>query len=240
MKLDSSRVPAHIAFIIDGNGRWAQRRGLPRHFGYKVGYDNLKKRAIDAFDLGVKVVSVYGFSTENWKRPQEELEKLFDIFKRAFTEEIDLLNEKGIRIEVMGDYTKFPEKIVENCRELIETTKHNNKCILNLGLNYGSRAEMLRGINKLLSEGKTEITEADIDGCLYTANYPPLDFLIRTSGEQRLSNFMLWQVAYTEFYFPKVLWPDFSKRDLVKSLKVYQKRNRRFGGLNTKPTKEGE
>lgn len=231
MKLDSNKMPVHIGLIIDGNGRWAKRRGLPRSFGHKMGFETLKKRIFDAFDLGVKVLSVYGFSTENWNRPQPELDCLFDIFGGFFQEEIAKFNERGVRVQIMGDYHKFPEKVVENCDLLIKSTENNENFVLNLGLNYGGKDELVRGINLLIDSGKKEITKEDVDSCLYTSNLPPLDFLIRTSGEQRISNFMLWQMAYAEFYFPKVYWPAFSKHHLIKAIKIYQSRNRRFGAI---------
>ena len=140
----------------------------------------------------------------------------------------------------MGDYSVFPEGLVEKCSQLIEDTKDNDKMILNLGINYGGKDELIRGINNLIAEGKTEITKEDIDGSLYTANMPPLDFCVRTSGEQRISNFMLWQIAYSELYFPKVMWPSFNKKHLLKALKVYQKRNRRFGAIKEDKKEENK
>lgn len=231
MKLIKEKLPVHIGYILDGNGRWAKRRGLPRSAGHKVGFDTLIKVIFDTFDLGIKVISIYGFSTENWGRPQEELDGVFKLFDRFFDEEILEMNKRGIKLQIMGDYTKFPENIVNHCNKMIEETKDNENFILNLGINYGGRDELVRGINNLIESGKTEVTKEDIDSCLYTANLPPLDFCIRTSGEQRISNFMLWQIAYSELYFPKVLWPDFNKKHLIKALKNYQKRNRRFGKI---------
>lgn len=231
MKLDVNNIPTHVGFIIDGNGRWAKKRGLPRSFGHKMGFETLKKRIYDTFDLGVKVISIYGFSTENWNRPQPELDCLFDIFGGFFQDEIDKFNERGVRVRIMGDYHKFPEKVVENCDLLISSTAQNDKHVLNLGLNYGGKDELVRAINTMLKEGKSEIKKEEVDDYLYTKDLPPLDFLIRTSGEQRISNFMLWQMAYAEFYFPKTYWPAFSKRQLLKAIKVYQSRNRRFGAI---------
>lgn len=233
MKLILEKMPKHIGFIMDGNGRWARLRGLPRNVGHKAGAEALKKIVFDAFDLGIQIISVYGFSTENWNRPKEELDGLTDIFNTylRYDEWIDTLNERGVRVQIMGYYTAFPEKVVTACDKLIEDTKNNDKFTLNIGINYSGRDEIVRGVNKLISEGKTELTVDDIDNSLYTANLPPLDFCIRTSGEQRISNFMIWQMAYSELYFPKVLWPDFNKKHLLKALKNYQRRNRRFGGI---------
>ena len=238
MKLIPERLPKHIAYIIDGNGRWAKRRGLPRSAGHKVGFNTLQKMIYETFDMGIQVLSIYGFSTENWNRPQEELDGLFDLFSQLFEDDIVKLNEKGVRIQIMGDYTKFPEKVVANCERLIDATKDNDKFVLNLGINYGGKDELVRGINNLIASGKTEITKEDIDSSLYTANLPALDFCIRTSGEHRISNFMLWQIAYSELYFPKVYWPDFNRKHLVKALKNYQKRHRRFGAIKEDKKKE--
>ena len=231
MKLVAEKMPVHIAYIIDGNGRWAKRRGLPRSAGHVVGFETLRKMIYETFEIGIKVLSIYGFSTENWNRPQEELDGLFSLFGRLLDDDIAKMNEKGIRVQVMGDYSAFPEAVVKNLDNLIESTKDNDKFVLNLGLNYGSRDEIVRGVNNLIASGKTEITKDDITASLYTGNLPPLDFCIRTSGEQRVSNFMLWQIAYSELYFPKVMWPSFNRRHLIKALKNFQKRNRRFGAI---------
>ena len=240
MKIIKEKLPIHIAYIIDGNGRWAKKRGLSRSAGHKVGFETLKKMIYETFDLGIKVISIYGFSTENWNRPQEELDYLFEIFSQLFDDDILKLNERGVRLQVMGDYTAFPEKVVNNVEKMLEKTKNNDEFVLNLGINYGGKDELVRGINNLIAEGKTSITKEDIDSSLYTANLPPLDFCIRTSGEQRISNFMLWQIAYSELYFPKVYWPAFTKRHLIKALKVYQKRNRRFGAIKEDKKKESK
>jgi len=231
MKLVKEKMPQHIAFIIDGNGRWAKRRGLPRSAGHKVGFETLKKTINNVYDLGIKAMSVYAFSTENWNRPKDEIDGIINLVKTIFEGDLLNLKQRGIKFQIMGDYSVFPEDLVEKCTQLIEDTKDNDTMILNLGINYGGKDELIRGINNLIAEGKTEITKEDIDSSLYTANMPPLDFCVRTSGEQRISNFMLWQIAYSELYFPKVMWPAFSKKHLVKALKAYQKRNRRFGAI---------
>ena len=240
MKLVKEKMPQHIAFIIDGNGRWAKRRGLPRSAGHKVGFETLKKTINNVYDLGIKAMSVYAFSTENWNRPKEEVDGIIALVETIFDGDLLNLKERGIKFQIMGDYSVFPEGLVEKCSQLIEDTKDNDKMILNLGINYGGKDELIRGINNLIAEGKTEITKEDIDGSLYTANMPPLDFCVRTSGEQRISNFMLWQIAYSELYFPKVMWPSFNKKHLLKALKVYQKRNRRFGAIKEDKKEENK
>lgn len=240
MKLIKEKLPVHVGFIIDGNGRWAKRRGLPRSAGHKVGFEVLKRRIYDTFDLGVKYISIYAFSTENWNRPKEELDGLFSLFDRLFDEDVLNMKERGIKLQIMGDYSAFPENLVKNCEKLLEETKDNDKFVLNLGINYGGKDELVRGVNKLIKEGKTEVTKEDIESSLYTANLPPLDFCVRTSGEQRISNFMLWQIAYSELYFPKVMWPSFTRNHLIKALKVYQKRNRRFGAIKEDKKEESK
>ena len=238
MKLIKEKLPVHIGYIIDGNGRWAKKRGLPRSAGHKVGFETLKTIIHDTFDLGIKVISIYAFSTENWNRPKEEVDGLIKLFDTIADADVFRLKERGVRFQIMGDYTKFPENMVKSCEKLIEETKDNTEFVLNLGINYGGKDELIRGINNLIKEGVTEVTKEDIDRSLYTANLPPLDFCIRTSGEQRISNFMLWQIAYSELYFPKVYWPSFNKRHLTKALLNYQKRNRRFGAI--KENKKGD
>jgi len=189
MKLIREKMPEHIGIILDGNGRWAKKRGLSRSVGHKMGYLTLKKRIQDAFDLGIKVISLYAFSTENWKRPQEEIDGLYKIVNEFFEKDSLNLMENGARLQLMGDYSVFPQEIVDNANKLIEQTKDNEKHILNIGVNYGGQDELVVAVNKCIKDGKEEITKEDISNNLYTSNLPPLDFVIRTSGEQRLSNF---------------------------------------------------
>ena len=226
-----SKLPKHIAFIIDGNGRWAKRRGLPRMFGHRAGIKTLEENIIECRNLGVDVVSVFGFSTENWNRPQAELDGLFDLFEKFFTNNtIDFMG-LGIKVRVMGDYTKFPPHLVDNANALIEQTRDNNKMILNMGINYGGHDDILHAVNNMIKDGVEVVDKKTMENYLYTAGLPALDFVIRTSGELRISNFMLWQMAYSELYFPKTYWPDFNKKHLYKALKSYQKRNRRYGAI---------
>ena len=223
-------IPNHICFIIDGNGRWAKLRGLPRKEGHKKGMKTLEKVYDMVKEVGIKYLSIYAFSTDNWNRPKEEVDGLIKLFDKAVD---DFKKDKyaGTRIEFFGDLSKFSEKIDRKAKEIMENTKSNTDYHINLCMNYGGREDILRAVNSLIKEGKTEITAEDISSHLYTKNCPDPDFIVRTSGELRLSNFMPWQSTYTELYFPKTLWPDFSKEDLIESIKEYSSRQRRFGAI---------
>ncbi len=225
------KLPKHIGFIVDGNGRWAKKRGMPRSFGHKVGLETLKQNIFSSFKLGIQVVSIFGFSTENWNRPQEELDGLFELFTNFLKSGGFDFDTMGIRLNVMGDYTKFPKNLADEIERTLERTKHYTNFVLNLGINYGGQDELVRAVNKLIKQGKTAVTKQDIEDNLYTAGLPKPDLVIRTSGEYRISNFMLWQMAYSELYFTKTYWPDFKFKGLIKALKNYQKRNRRFGAI---------
>lgn len=221
----------HLAIIMDGNGRWAIKRGKPRLFGHKAGIESLK-RTIDAcIALNIKILSVYAFSTENWKRPKEEVDGIMELINEFCESDMHNCETKGIKVISMGDPSRLPEKLQKSLKKVIEETKNNDKFILNVGLNYGARAEIVRACNNIIKDGLQNVTEQTFANYLYTANLPDPDLIIRASGENRLSNFMLYQCAYSEFYFPKVHWPDFGYKIIKKAIKVYQKRNRRFGGL---------
>lgn len=225
------KLPNHIAYIIDGNGRWAKARGLSRSLGHKAGFNNLKKILKESFyNYGIKYVSVYAFSTENWNRPKAEVDYLIDLFTDYVSNDF-MKQFPKVKLNIMGDYTVFPDKLQENANKTIEATKGETDFVLNLGINYGGRDEIVYAVNKLIGNGETNITKEKISGALYTANIPDPDFIIRTSGEQRLSNFMLWQCSYSELYFPKVHWPSFGKKELKKALVEYTKRDRRFGKI---------
>lgn len=225
------KLPNHIAYIIDGNGRWAKARGLSRSLGHKAGFNNLKKILKESFyNYGIKYVSVYAFSTENWNRPKAEVDYLIDLFTDYVSNDF-MKQFPKVKLNIMGDYTVFPDKLQENANKTIEATKDETDFVLNLGINYGGRDEIVYAVNKLISNGETNVTKEKISGALYTANIPDPDFIIRTSGEQRLSNFMLWQCSYSELYFPKVHWPSFGKKELKKALVEYTKRDRRFGKI---------
>ena len=229
--IDKNRIPNHIAIIMDGNGRWAKKRFLPRLAGHKAGVDALKKVTEAGKDLGVKVMSFFAFSTENWKRDKEEVNGIFDLVKTHLTENYERFITSNVKIQTMGDISKLPADLYNLLVDVTEKTKNNTEFIVNIGLNYGSKSELVRACNSLISKGVTSVTEDDIQKELYTSNLPDPDLIIRTSGEQRLSNFMLYQAAYSELYFPKTYWPDFNKSHLIKAIKEYQSRDRRYGNI---------
>lgn len=229
-KVSFTKLPKHIAFIIDGNGRWAKARGLARTIGHKYGFDNLIKMINATFEFGIKHISIYAFSTENWNRPKSEIDYIFNLVEGWFEDDV-LSQFPQTKINIMGDITKLPKSLQSHIVNITEKTKGETKKYLNIGLNYGGRDEIVMAVNTALKQGKTEITKEDISNNTYTKNQPDPDFIIRTSGENRVSNFMLWQNAYSEWYFPKVYWPAFTKKHLVLALQEYQKRNRRFGAI---------
>lgn len=221
----------HLAIIMDGNGRWAIKRGKPRLFGHKAGIESFKRVIKACGELGIGVLSVFAFSTENWTRPQEEVDGIMNLITEFCEQDLDNAITNGVKVVTMGDLSKLPQKLQDSLNNVIEKTKNNNKLILNIGINYGARAEILRAVNNIIKDDIKECDEQTFNSYLYTANLPDPDLIIRASGEKRLSNFMLYQCAYSEFYFPKIHWPDFNKKVIEKAIKVYQKRNRRFGGL---------
>ena len=227
------KLPQHIGFIIDGNGRWAQAKGLPRTKGHEQGVKNLDAVIKECFyTYGIPVVSIYGFSTENWNRPQAELNYLFKCFTNYLKVNSFVKKYPHVRLNIMGDYTKFPAELVKNANEVLAATKDETQFILNLGINYSGQDEIVRAVNLMLADGlEPNINRETMQKYLYTAGQPLLDFVVRTSGEQRLSNFMLWQVSYAELYFPKVHWPAFEKQDLHQALLEFQSRDRRFGAI---------
>lgn len=223
-------VPKHIGIILDGNGRWATKRGLPRNYGHRKGVEAIFRTIEASLKFGIKYMSVFAFSTENWKRSKEEIDGIFSLVKEFFESEIDKIVTSGVKINFFGDLTAFSEDIREVLYKAVELSKNNNKLTFNMCLNYGGKQDIVQSVNNLISNGKKMITEQDISDNLYSKGMPDLDFVIRTSGEERLSNFMVYQAAYAELYFPKVLWPDFNEKELWKALVVYSKRKRRFGG----------
>lgn len=236
-KIDMNNLPKHIAIIMDGNGRWAKSRFLPRNFGHQEGMERVIDVVENCSSLGIKYLTLYAFSTENWKRPTEEVAGLMNILVIYIRRELNKLHNNNIKLNILGDISKLPEKPRLEVERAIVKTKDNTKMVLNIALNYGGRDEIIHGINELLKEVKMgkmnidSITTEDFSNYLYTRGQPDPDLLIRPSGELRISNFMLYQMAYSEFWFSNVLWPDFKEKNLYTAIIEYQKRNRRFGGI---------
>lgn len=236
-EIDPNNIPAHVAIIMDGNGRWASKRGLPRAAGHRSGMAAIKEVAIAAGELGVKVLTLYAFSTENWKRPRDEVDFLMKLPQEFLARELEELNKNNVQIRMMGWKEDLPEHTLRAVEEGIKATSGNTGLILNFALNYGSRREMLAGIRQiaeLVRDGKLcpeDIDEALFSNMLHTRSLPDPDLLIRTSGEQRISNFLLWQLAYTELAFVDVYWPEFTREHFRAVIGMYQKRNRRYGAI---------
>ena len=230
-------VPQHVAIILDGNGRWAKSKGMPRNYGHVQGSKNVERICEEAWRLGIKYLTVYAFSTENWNRPQDEVDALMNLLRRYMKTCLTTAAKNDMKVRVIGDITRLDEDIRSRILELEEATKNNGGLNFQIAINYGSRDELVRGIRRLAQDcvdnkqDPAEITEAVIERYLDTHGIPDQDLLIRTSGEQRLSNFLLWQLAYTEFYFTDVHWPAFTKEELIKAIEQYNKRDRRFGGV---------
>jgi undecaprenyl diphosphate synthase len=238
-------VPNHIAIILDGNGRWARSKGMPRSYGHVVGCDNLEKMCNIICDMGVRYLTVYAFSTENWKRSQEEIKVLMNLFRRYLKRCERSARRNQMRVKIIGDPEGLAPDIRKSIRELEKMSEDYDRMFFQIALNYGSRDEILRGVSRLaedarqgkLPEGK--ITEETFSSYLDTAGIPDPDLLIRTSGEQRLSNFLLWQLAYTEFYFTDVPWPAFDRQELIRAIEKYNERDRRYGGIKGQTPKGG-
>ena len=234
-------IPQHIAIILDGNGRWAKKKGMPRNYGHTQGSKNVERICEDAYKMGVKYLTVYAFSTENWKRPKDEVDALMNLLRNYMKTCLKTAEKNRMRVRVIGDKTALDDDIRRRIAELEEATKNNDGLCFQIALNYGSRDEMIRAMKHMSADcvnGKInpdEIDEKMFESYLDTHDIPDPDLMIRTSGEQRLSNYLLWQLAYSEFYFTDVLWPDFTKEDLTKAIEYYNGRDRRFGGV-----KEGE
>lgn len=237
--IDKSRMPAHVAIIMDGNGRWAKKRGLPRLAGHNAGMQAMKEIVKRASVLGVKNLTVYAFSTENWKRSDEEVGGIFKLLIKYVDSELKELHSNNVRVRILGDYSVIPKLAIERLEKSLETTKNNTGLQFNIALNYGSRKEIVRAVNNIIEDMENDIISGEIDEetisrYLYTGdengNIPDPDLIIRTSGEERLSNFMLWQSAYSEFEFTDVLWPDFTPEEFERLIEAFQNRDRRFGG----------
>ena len=237
VKIDSTRIPNHLAIILDGNGRWAKERGMPREFGHKRGFKNLLNVAKHCNELGVKCLTVYAFSTENWNRPKEEVDFLMSIPSLFVKERFGSLDNTDVVINFIGRKDRFPKETLESINQIMEKTKDNKGMKLNIAFDYGSKNELVTAFKSVASkvlDGSiklNDINEEIIENNLFTKDDPKLDLLIRTSGEVRISNFLLWQLSYAELYFTEKYWPEFNKNELFKAIKDYQKRNRRFGGL---------
>ncbi|SJZ64915.1 undecaprenyl diphosphate synthase [Selenihalanaerobacter shriftii] len=233
----SRDLPEHIAIIMDGNGRWAKKRGLPRKAGHKNGVRRLKEIVKIVKKLGIKYLTVFAFSTENWERPEKEVNFLMKLFSRTLDNDAKELHEQGVKIRVLGRQKGLPTEIKNKVENIIELTKRNQALNLNIALNYGGRAEIVDATKELITKVQEEVLDLDeideriLSKELYTKDIPDPQLLIRPSGEMRISNFLLWQLAYTEFWFTSTLWPDFSEEDLLLAIADYQSRERRFGGL---------
>ena len=230
-------VPRHVAIILDGNGRWAKSKGMPRNYGHAQGAKNVELICEEAWNLGIKYLTVYAFSTENWSRPKDEVEALMTLLRNYLKNCLKRAKNNNMRVRVIGDTGRLDEELRKQIEALTEATKDYDGLNFTVALNYGSRDEILRAVNHIFSdmeEGileKGEVTGELMESYLDTAGIPAPDLLIRTSGEQRLSNFLLWQLAYSEFYFTDVHWPDFNRQELVKAIESYEKRDRRYGGV---------
>lgn len=235
--LDMNNIPNHIAIIMDGNGRWAKAKNLPRSMGHKAGVETIRRILKECSRLGVKNLTLYAFSTENWARPKEEVGALMKLLVAYLKKEVKECNENGVRMNALGDVSKLPKECKVALEDAMEITKNNTKINLNLALNYGGRDEIVRAVKLISLDVKNnKIKEEDINGklienYLYTKGIPDPDLIIRPSGEQRLSNFLLWQCAYSEFWYSDINWPDFKEEDLKKAITDYQSRDRRFGKI---------
>lgn len=230
---DIKHLPVHVAIVPDGNGRWAERRGLPRLMGHRAGVR--KMRAICEYldDYGVKCVTLYGFSSENWGRPKEEIAGLFKILKERIEKDVPKLHERGVKVRHIGRLYQLPDWLQQSVTSAMELTKDNTGMVLNLAFNYGGKVEIVDAVRRIVADRvpPEKIDEKLFSRYLYTAGLPDVDLLIRTGDELRLSNFLIWQTAYSEYYFTDVLWPNFGKKDIDKALIVYSQRERRFGAL---------
>lgn len=237
--IDPERLPAHIAIIMDGNGRWAKRRSLPRVAGHSAGVGPVRSTVETCARLGIKVLTLYAFSVENWKRPRAEIETLWRLLRFYLKKELPELQKNGIRLQAIGRLEALPAPVRAEMESVVEATSRNRKLLVNLAINYSGRSEILDAVNTIIENARREgrldslrIDEDTLAAKLYTASSPDPDLLIRTSGEMRISNFLLWQIAYSELYVTETLWPDFNRTELLKAILDYQKRDRRYGGLS--------
>ncbi len=233
--INIDKLPKHIAIIMDGNGRWAKQKGLIRAFGHEKGTKSVRETVEACAEIGIENLTLYAFSTENWNRPKLEVKTLMRLLVSSLKKEIRTLQDNNIKLNAIGSLSLLPKKVHDELKEVIDKTKNNSRMTLTLALSYGSREELVQAVKEISNKVKNniisckKIDETIINEHLYTQNLPDVDLLIRTSGEQRISNFLLWQIAYAELYFTEVLWPDFTKQELYKALYNYQNRERRFG-----------
>ncbi len=236
MEFDKSvltKIPVHVAIIMDGNGRWAKQRGLPRTEGHRAGTENMRPVLTAAVEFGIQMLTVYAFSTENWGRPEDEVRGLMNILEDTITRETPELHKNGVRLRHIGSLDGVSEAMKQAIQNAIELTQHNDRITLNVAFNYGGRAEILNAVKRMIQDGVTpnQIDEKFFERYLYTAGLPDPDLIIRTAGEMRLSNFLIWQAAYAEYYSTPTYWPDFDKAELYKALVAFSQRQRRFGKL---------
>lgn len=235
--INLDKVPAHIAIIMDGNGRWAKSRFMPRTYGHKVGVETIRKVVKECSRLGIKYLTLYAFSTENWKRPKDEVSALMGLLVKYLRNELEELHKNNVKILTIGDISKLPQACIEELDHAKEKTKDNRGLVMSLALNYGGRNDLINAVKNISQEvvdGKISVEDIGddlISSHLSTKESPDPDLVVRTSGEQRLSNFLLWELAYSEFYFTDIHWPDFDEKELQKAIFAYQSRDRRFGGI---------
>ena len=236
LDLSAVRVPKHVAIIMDGNGRWARRRSLPRVAGHRAGAETLRRIINACVEFGIKILTIYAFSTENWDRPEREIRGLMKIFTRVLDQELEELHAQGVCLHHLGDLNGIEPELQQKVLDAIELTKDNERLILNVAFNYGGRAEILHAVREMLADeiSPDELTEELFSSYLFTKGLPDPDLVIRTSGELRISNFLIWQAAYAEYYATPAYWPDFGREDLYEALVAYSQRERRFGGLPEK------
>ncbi len=228
--IDMTNIPAHVAFVMDGNGRWAKAKRLPVSVGHSKGVERVEDTIEMGIELGIKYMSFYAFSTENWKRDKEEIDHLFGLIHTFYKKKFPKLLNQNICLKFIGTRKNLPEDLIRVIKNMENESADNTAMTVNIAFNYGGRLELVEACNQLIAEGKTEITEEDIANNLYTKGQPDVDLMIRTSGEKRISNFLIWQLSYAEFLFPEVYWPDFNKDEFKNNILEYQNRNRRFGG----------
>jgi undecaprenyl diphosphate synthase len=226
-----AQVPQHVGIIMDGNGRWARARGLPRSAGHRAGTENLRRVLRAAVEFGVPILSIYAFSTENWSRPEGEVKALLTILEGVIDRELQELHEEGVQLRHVGRIERLPEKLQTKIQQAIDLTENNDKLILNVAFDYGGRAEIVDAIRRIITDGTPaeDVTEEVVSHYLYTAGLPDADLIVRTSGEMRISNFLIWQGAYAEYYVTPAMWPDFGRGEFHKALQAFNQRERRFG-----------